>query len=156
MSIREMLHLGNWPTLGGVIDDRTVTKTYDKYHKRLQFRVSGSRQPIEELSGGNQQKVLLGRLLELQPKLLILDEPTLGVDVATKEEMHRLVDELTDSGVAVILLAYDTDEMVRMVDRVIAFQDGKISGELAGDKITADEILAQLHHKTEPAPVAGA
>lgn len=155
MSIREMLHLGNWPTLGGVINDRTMAQTYEKYHQRLQFRVSGSRQPIEELSGGNQQKVLLGRLLELQPKLLILDEPTLGVDVATKEEMHRLVDELTDSGVAVILLAYDTDEMVRMVDRVIAFQDGGISGELTGDKITADEILAQLHHKTETAPVVG-
>lgn len=152
MSIREMLRLGNWPTRGSLIDDAAISRTYDRYQSRLQFRVSGSKQPIEELSGGNQQKILIGRLLELSPKLLILDEPTLGVDVATKEEVHRLVDELTGNGMSVILIAYDTDEMVRMVDRVMAFQDGRVSGELAGGDITADNILAQLHHETEAAP----
>lgn len=156
LSIREMLRLGNWPTRGPLIDDGAVTRTYDQYHSRLEFRVSSSRQPIEELSGGNQQKILLGRLLALQPKLLVLDEPTLGVDVATKEEVHRLVDELTDNGMSVILLAYDTDEMVRMVDRVITFSDGRPSGELTGDAITADGIVARLNHApTEPA-TAGA
>jgi len=153
MSIREMLRLGNWPTRGALLDDSAIAATYEKYHSRLQFRVAGSKQPIEELSGGNQQKILLGRLLALNPKILVLDEPTLGVDVATKEEVHRLVDGLTDQGMAVILLAYDTDEMVRMVDRVVAFQDGHLSGELVGDEITADGILAQLHHSTEMAPV---
>lgn len=152
MSIREMLRLGNWPARGSLIDDAAISKTYDTYHSRLQFRVAGSKQPIEELSGGNQQKILLGRLLALGPKLLVLDEPTLGVDVATKEEVHRLVDELTGNGMSVILLAYDTDEMVRMVDRVVAFQDGHVSGELSGDEITADNILDQLHHETDLIP----
>lgn len=155
ISIQEMLRLGNWPTRGAVLDRTAITETYEKYHSRLQFRVSGPTQPMEELSGGNQQKVLLGRLLALHPKLLILDEPTLGVDVATKEEVHRLFDELTSDGMSVILLAYDTDEMVRTVDRVITFQDGRLSGELTGDDITADRILARLHHQTETVP-AGA
>ena len=154
LSVRESLRLGNWPSRAGLLSQTEIDRTYPKYHARMHFRVSGPDQPIEELSGGNQQKIILGRLLALQPNLLILDEPTLGVDVATKEEVHRLINELTDSGLAVILLAYDTDEMVRMVDRVIAFQDGKITGELVGDQISADAILAQLHHNSELLPEA--
>jgi simple sugar transport system ATP-binding protein len=146
MSVKENLRIGHWPLLRGLVDPRRVNGTYDKYRAQLAFRVSGPEQPVEELSGGNQQKILLGRLLALDPKVLILDEPTLGVDVATKEEVHRLIDELTDQGLSVILLAYDTDEMVRMVDRVIAFQDGHIARELTGDDITADNIIATLHH----------
>ena len=149
-SVKESLHLGNWPLRGPLIDTRAILRTYHRYHERLSFRVSGPDQPVEELSGGNQQKVLLGRLLALQPKLLILDEPTLGVDVATKEEVHRLVDELTAEGMAVILLAYDTDEMARMADRVICFQGGRIGRELTGSDITVDNILGSLHHATEP------
>jgi ABC-type sugar transport system ATPase subunit len=148
-SVKESLRLGNWPLKGVLVDGRRVMETYRRYHERLAFRVSGPDQPVEELSGGNQQKIALGRLLALDPKLLILDEPTLGVDVATKEEVHRLVNDLTKQGCSVILLAYDTDEMVRMVDRVIAFQDGYIEGELTGDAITADGIIATLHHSDE-------
>lgn len=149
LSVREMLRLGNWPRLGALVDSRRVSETYDRYHSRLHFRVSGPDQPIEELSGGNQQKVLLGRLLALEPRLLILDEPTLGVDVATKEDVHRLVDELTDEGLAVLLLAYDTDEMVRMVDRVLTFANGSVNAELTGSDITADRILSQLDHTSD-------
>ena len=148
MSVRESLRLGNWPSRGGLLADGEITKTYDKYHARMHFRVAGPEQPIEELSGGNQQKIILGRLLARQPEVLILDEPTLGVDVATKEEVHRLIDELTSSGLAVILLAYDTDEMVRMVDRVVSFSDGRVVGELVGAEVTADSILGRLAHET--------
>ena len=79
---------------------------------------------------------------------MILDEPTVGVDVGTKEEVHRLIDELTDQGLCVVLLAYDTDEMVRMVDRVIAFADGRVARELEGDAITVDNIVNSLAHTT--------
>jgi ABC-type sugar transport system ATPase subunit len=135
-SVKESLRLGNWPLTSGLIDNRKVMSTYQQYHQRLSFRVSGPDQPVEELSGGNQQKILLGRLLALQPK------------VGTKEEVHRLIDELTEQGLAVILLAYDTDEMVRMVDRVVAFSDGRVSTELTGDDITVDNILNSLAHAT--------
>lgn len=149
MSVQESLRMGNWPSRGGLLSDTEVQKTYEKYHARMHFRVASPDQPMEELSGGNQQKIILGRLLAREPTVLILDEPTLGVDVSTKEEVHRLIDELTDSGLAVILLAYDTDEMVRMVDRVVAFQDGAVTGQLVGDEISADAILARLHHESE-------
>lgn len=149
MSVKDNLRLGHWPLVRGFIDAGHMHRIYKRYHSRLALRVSGPEQPVEELSGGNQQKIVLGRLLSLDPKLLILDEPTLGVDVATKEEVHRLIDELTVQGLSVILLAYDTDEMVRMVDRVIAFQDGRIARELTGDEITADNIIATLHHSPE-------
>ena len=147
LSVRENLRVGHWPLRRGLLDAHRMDGTYEKYHERLSFRVSGREQPVEELSGGNQQKIVLGRLLALEPTLLILDEPTLGVDVATKEEVHRLVDELTGQGLSVILLAYDTDEMVRMVDRVLAFQNGRISRELVGEEITADNIIATLNHE---------
>jgi len=148
LSVKESLRLGNLPLVGGLVDQRRVMQTYQTYHSRLSFRVSGPDQPVEELSGGNQQKILLGRLLALEPRVVILDEPTVGVDVGTKEEVHRLIDELTDQGLCVVLLAYDTDEMVRMVDRVVAFQDGRVVRELVGDDITVDEILNGLAHTT--------
>ena len=147
-SVKESLRLGNWPLSRGFVDRAAVNRTYQRYHERLSFRVSGPDQPVEELSGGNQQKILLGRLLALQPKVVILDEPTVGVDVGTKEEVHRLIDELTGQGLAVILLAYDTDEMVRMVDRVVAFTDGRVSAELRGDEVTVDNILNSFAHTT--------
>lgn len=148
LTVKESLRLGNWPLTRGFVDDRKVMATYRQYHQRLSFRVSGPEQPVEELSGGNQQKILLGRLLALQPKVVLLDEPTVGVDVGTKEEVHRLIDELTEQGLCVVLLAYDTDEMVRMVDRVVAFTDGRVARELTGADITVDNILGSLTHTT--------
>ncbi len=148
-SVLESIVTGAWPARSGFVDRGKVRSIYNAQHARLSFRVSGPEQPIEELSGGNQQKILIGRLLALEPKLLILDEPTIGVDVKTKDEVHRLVDELSRRGTTVILLAYDTDEMVRMVDRVVAFQDGYVARELTGDQITPDDIVACLHHESE-------
>src|SRR5699024_4263177 len=94
------------------------------------------------------------RLLASAPELLILDEPTLGVDVSTKEEIHRIINELTNQGMSVIVLAYDIDEMVRVTDRILAFQDGQIEAELIGEEITADTVLAHLNHHAKPAPAA--
>ncbi|TJU98576.1 MAG: ATP-binding cassette domain-containing protein, partial [Mesorhizobium sp.] len=97
-------------------------------------------QEIGELSGGNQQKVLLGRLLERKPRLLLLDEPTVGVDVAAKEQIHRLIDGATKAGVSVLLLAQDPEEMQRLVDRVVIFSKGRIARMLRGAEITIDAI----------------
>lgn len=147
LSVQESLHVGSWPTRHGFLDLSGMRSVFDHYRDRLALRVHRPQQAVSELSGGNQQKVLLGRLLALRPKLLILDEPTLGIDVGTKEEVHRLVDELTRQGMAVIVLAYDTDELVRVVDRAICFADGSISGELMGDDLTSDNVLGALEHK---------
>ena len=97
---------------------------------------------IDTLSGGNQQKVCLGRVMATQPKLLILDEPTRGIDVGVKQDVHRIVDELSRQGVAVIVITTDSDEMVRLVDRVCVFAGGRIVGELAGEAISKDRLRA--------------
>lgn len=147
LSVQESLHLGHWPTTSaGLLDSGSMRRTFDRYSSRLSFRVSGPNQNVSELSGGNQQKILIGRLLALQPKILILDEPTHGVDVGAKEEVHRLIDELTTQGIGVLVLAYDTDEMVRLVDRAVAFQDGRIVGQLRGTDLTIDRVLGALEH----------
>jgi len=144
-SVQESLHVGDWPTgAGGLVNYGSMRRTFDKYASRLSFRVSGPQQSVSELSGGNQQKILLGRLLALDPQVLILDEPTLGIDIGTKEEVHRLVDELTAQGLGVLVLAYDTDEMVRLVDRAVAFQDGRIVAELSGADLTIDRVLGAM------------
>jgi ABC-type sugar transport system ATPase subunit len=140
------MHLGHWPTKWGLLNVKSMRETYISYRDRLSLRVSGSHQKVAELSGGNQQKVLLGRLLSLKPKILILDEPTLGIDVGTKEEVHRLINELTEQGMGALILAYDTDEMIRLVDRALAFQDGRVVRELSGADLTIEGALSALEH----------
>jgi ABC-type sugar transport system ATPase subunit len=147
LTVRESLRLGRWPTSrGGLIDQGSMQRTFLRVREQLSMRVSGPAQKVSELSGGNQQKVLLGRLLAAEPKLLILDEPTLGIDVGVKEEVHRIIDELTDAGIGVIVLAYDTDELVRLVDRAVVFRDGRAIGTLAGEELTIDAVLGYLDH----------
>ncbi len=96
---------------------------------------------LGSLSGGNQQKVLLSRLVATEPRLVVLNEPTRGIDVGVKEEVHRLIDSLTQKGVSVIVITSDIDEMLRVVDRVVLFVDGRISSsrEVAG--LTKDDVF---------------
>ena len=99
-------------------------------------------QPISALSGGNQQKVLMGRLLESAPKVLVLDEPTRGVDVATKAEIYRTLRALAEEGVAVLVISSELIEIVGLCDRVLVMRDGALAGELHGDAVTEDGIMA--------------
>ena len=99
-------------------------------------------QPISALSGGNQQKVLIGRLLENDPKILLLDEPTRGVDVATKAEIYRTLRALARDGVAILVISSELIEIVGLCDRVHVMRDGAFVAELHGDAITEDGIVA--------------
>jgi ribose transport system ATP-binding protein len=96
---------------------------------------------VTYLSGGNQQKVVLGRWLATKPKVVICDEPTRGIDVGAKEEIYRLIRELTANGTAVLMVASDLLEIIGMSDRVLVMRDGTIAGELAGTDITEDRIM---------------
>jgi ABC-type sugar transport system ATPase subunit len=147
-SIQESLHLGNWPTKAGLISSQTMEDYFNQVNARLKIRSTGSQQPVGELSGGNQQKVLIGAMLGFQPEIIILDEPTVGVDVGTKEEINMLMDELTSQGISVILLSYDADEMCRVADKVVAFQDGGIARILTWADVTSDRIIDSLAETT--------
>jgi L-arabinose transport system ATP-binding protein len=98
---------------------------------------------VSRLSGGNQQKVVLTRWLARQPSLLILDEPTRGIDIGAKSEIYRLIDELAAQGMAVILISSEMPELIGLADRVAVMAGGTITGMLEGDAINEGEILAR-------------
>ena len=93
---------------------------------------------IENLSGGNQQKVLIGRWLLTKPKILILDEPTRGIDVGAKAEIHRLISRLAGEGVAVIMISSEMPEILGMSDRIVVMHEGRVTGIL--DRAEADQV----------------
>src|SRR5208337_4748605 len=100
--------------------------------KAMTIRVPGPEFAVGGLSGGNQQKVLLSRLLETQPKVLILDEPTRGVDIGAKSEIYRIIDELAQSGAAVLVISSELPEVVGIADRVVVMREGETRGEVGG------------------------
>ncbi|MXY40966.1 MAG: sugar ABC transporter ATP-binding protein [Rhodospirillaceae bacterium] len=110
--------------------------------ERFNVAVDHVGQPISALSGGNQQKVLIGRLLENAPTILLLDEPTRGVDVATKAEIYRTLRALAEDGVAILVISSELIEIVGLCDRVLVMRDGVIAAELDGASITEDGIMA--------------
>ncbi len=114
---------------------------YANMKDRLKIKAPTSETKIATLSGGNQQKVILGRWLSLNPKLLILDEPTKGVDVATKAEISKIITEMATLGTAVLLISSELPEVLALSDRVIVIRSGNISGELVGSSITQKSIM---------------
>lgn len=114
---------------------------YANMKDRLKIKASSSETKIATLSGGNQQKVILGRWLSLNPKLLILDEPTKGVDVAAKAEISKIITEMAGLGTAVLLISSELPEVLALSDRVIVIRSGNISGELVGSSINQKSIM---------------
>ena len=109
--------------------------------RRLAIKTQGPSQPVGRLSGGNQQKVVIGRWLNRKPKLLILDEPTRGVDIGARGEIHRLVRELARDGMAVIAISSEPDELPDLCDRVLVMAEGRIVQELKGADVTRAAII---------------
>lgn len=108
--------------------------------ERLSVKTSSTEAPIGSLSGGNQQKVMFGKALRLSPRMLLLDEPTQGVDIGAKDQIHSLVESAAADGVATLVASTDTDELVRLCDRVIVLVDGRAVAMLRGADITAERI----------------
>ena len=111
------------------------------YMERLNIRASGIMQKISSLSGGNQQKVVLGSWLATNPKVLILDEPTRGIDVGAKAEIYEIMNELTLQGMAIIMVSSELPEVINMSDRVIVMRQGRISTTLDRADISQESIM---------------
>ncbi|QLE74855.1 sugar ABC transporter ATP-binding protein [Streptomyces rectiverticillatus] len=128
-------------TRGGFVDRRGQRRRAAEVAGRLKVRMSGLEQTARTLSGGNQQKVVIGKWLLAGVRLLILDEPTRGVDVGAKVEIYRLVNELTAAGCAVLMISSDLPEVLGMSDRVLVMAQGRIAGELSGERATQDAVM---------------
>ncbi|HUS42262.1 MAG TPA: sugar ABC transporter ATP-binding protein [Ilumatobacteraceae bacterium] len=129
----------------GRLDKRAERADAGAWIDRLSVKTATPQAPIGTLSGGNQQKVLFARGLRLEPQVLMLDEPTQGIDVGAKEEIHLLIDRSANEGAAVVVASTDTDELVRVATRVVVMRNGHIVTELEGDAINSVEIeRAQL------------
>jgi ribose transport system ATP-binding protein len=153
MSVRENLTLALMPQLSrrGIVDEGRSHEIVDRFIKRLGIRCAGPEQRIRELSGGNQQKVLLARWLCMNPKLLILDEPTRGIDVGAKAEILSLIRELAGQGLGVLMISSELEEVVEAASRIFVLRDGYTAAELKGDTVNEQSVMAAMAHGHEDA-----
>lgn len=126
---------------GLVVQLKKENEVVDKYKNILSIKMSSEQQPVSTLSGGNQQKVVLSKGLASEPKLVIFDEPTRGIDVSAKKEIYTLINKLADQGLGVILISSEMDEMIGLSDRMIILSEGKITGRLEKWEFRKQEIL---------------
>ncbi len=129
----------------GVLNLAAAAKRSAEAFKALRVRAASPLVTVGSLSGGNQQKVLLSRWLEIGPKVLILDEPTRGVDIGAKTEIYRIIDELAKKGIGVIVISSELPEIIGTCDRVLVMREGHIEGEVGGPSgkaITQENIMA--------------
>ncbi len=148
MSVAENLTLALMPQLAkmGIVDVDQQRVLVEKFIAKLGVKCAGPGQRIRELSGGNQQKVLLARWLAMNPKLLILDEPTRGIDVGAKAEIQTIVKELADQGLAVLMISSELEEVIEGSDRVFVLREGLNVAEFSGKEITEEAVMSAMAH----------
>jgi rhamnose transport system ATP-binding protein len=130
--------LGRW----GLVDPRNERRLADGVVSELDIRVADVTAPTQSLSGGNQQKVVVGKWLARGPKLLILDEPLRGIDVNAKSEIHRILRDLADGGLSIILISSELPEVLGLSDRVMVMRNGRIAGIFEDKPFVPDDIMA--------------
>lgn len=133
----------------GFIDFKKENEIVDKYIKMLRIKTPTKHQLIKNLSGGNQQKVLLARWMSINPQLIIMDEPTRGIDVGSKREIEEIIQDISAQGVSVLMISSEIDELVRNCDRVIVLRDGESVVELRGEDINQEVIMESIAKRTE-------
>ncbi|KWV44079.1 MULTISPECIES: sugar ABC transporter ATP-binding protein [Rhizobium] len=126
---------------GGFVQESSIEATCEDMAKKLRVKTPNLDERVENLSGGNQQKVLIGRWLLTNPKILILDEPTRGIDVGAKAEIHRLVTEMAKNGVAVLMISSEMPEVLGMSDRIMVMHEGRVTGFLNRDEATQIKVM---------------
>lgn len=128
----------------GIINTNRENEDTDKMIRELHVKTAGREMPIWSLSGGNQQKVMIGRALLTNPKVLIMDEPTRGVDVGAKSEIYDYCNMLAKEGMAIILISSDLPEVMGMSDRMVVVREGRIVAEHERDTVTAEQVMSEM------------
>ena len=135
----------------GVLNDAREWALADEYAKRLQVKAFSWKQAVETLSGGNQQKVVIGKWLATQPTVIILDEPTKGIDIGSKAAVHQFMSELVGQGLAVIMVSSELPEVMGMADRIIVMHEGLMVAEYQAGEATAEMIVSAASSSHEEA-----
>jgi rhamnose transport system ATP-binding protein len=142
-SIERNITSTRWRSLAklGLLFGGAERRFADSWAGRLQTKYSQLSDPVGRLSGGNQQKVVLAKWLSTEPRLLIVDEPTRGIDVGTKAEVHRILSDLAADGVAIVMVSSELPEVLGMADRVLVMREGKLVAELPAAKATEQTVM---------------
>jgi len=126
------------------MDEAAEHAMVEEYRKKLNIRMASPEQSIASLSGGNQQKVTLARWLALGPKVLIVDEPTRGIDIGAKVEVHNLLFELARSGIAVIAVSSELPEVLAISDRIVTMREGRVTGEIKSEDANEEILMSMM------------
>lgn len=151
LSVKENITIALLPKLNkfGFVKTKAQKEIVQNYIDKLKIKTPSMEQPILNLSGGNQQKVLLARWMCMNPRLIILDEPTRGIDVGAKAEIEQLIQEFSNNGISVLMISSEIEELVRNCDRIVVLRDGRKVGELINEQISQDYIMATIAKGSE-------
>lgn len=130
--------ISNWL---GIVDQRRERAIATDYFQRLQIHATGIEQIAQSLSGGNQQKVVIAKWLATKPRVLILDEPTRGVDIGAKAEVHRLISQLASEGMTIIMISSELPEALAMSDRILVMHEGRVTGEFSRKEASQEQVM---------------
>jgi ABC-type sugar transport system ATPase subunit len=128
------------PRIGSLLRQRAEYEIAEQASQRTRVVAQSLSSPIKSLSGGNQQRAMFSRWLLAEPRVAIFDEPTRGVDVGAKDDIYKIIDAISDTGVAVVMISSELDELVHLCDRVLAIYEGRVVAEVAGDDITLERL----------------
>jgi ribose transport system ATP-binding protein len=153
MSVGDNLSLAALDQLsaGGIIDRAAERKAIEEAVRLLAIRTAGTDVPVGSLSGGNQQKIVIGKWLMVDPRIILLNDPTRGIDVGTKQELYQLMRKLADEGAAIVFYSTDYDELIGCCDRVLVMYDGAVRRVLSGSEITERALVGSALNIDAPA-----
>jgi ribose transport system ATP-binding protein len=151
-SILENLLLPSWSRYGAILNVRRARKDSEEVSRDLRIRMGSLDDPVSSLSGGNAQKVVLGKWLLRDPKVLLLDDPTKGVDVGAKGEFYKILSDLRERGVAILLHSSDDEELLGLCDRVLVMRDGVVRRELSGADLNKQALVSASVGSSESPP----
>jgi len=151
LSVKENITLAALPKISrfGIVSKVKQIRIVDEYINKLKIKTPSREQFIRNLSGGNQQKALIARWLCMNPELIILDEPTRGIDVGAKHEIELLIREMAAQGISVLMISSEMDELIRNCDRIVVMKDGRSVGILEGSQMTQDNIMRTIAGESE-------
>ena len=136
-----VLRLKSLTNAFGLLNAKAEAGLAEDFARRLAVRMGGIDAPVKSLSGGNQQKVAIAKQLAVEPKVILMDEPTRGIDVGAKAEIHRLLRELATAGIGIVVISSELPELLGLCDRILVIREGRVAGETGAADMTEETVM---------------